>query len=119
MLSDGKIAVLFDGVPNALAQAPRHGHRILAVTSSARVPTLPDTPSFGELWRQSFVVWIGLIAPKDLDPDAYVRLASAVGVLLAEPRHADAHARRGADYMGLAAAAPRRFSRPSSSATQS
>jgi tripartite-type tricarboxylate transporter receptor subunit TctC len=101
LLGEGKIAVLFDGVPNALAQAPRHGHRIVAVTSSARVPTLPDTPSFGELWRQSFVVWIGLIAPKDLAPEAYVRLASAIGVLLAEPRHADAMRAAGLSYMGL------------------
>lgn len=102
LLGDGRIAVLFDGVPSALARAPRHGHRILAVTSSARVATLPDAPSFGELWRQSFVVWIGLIAPKDLGPDAYVRLASAVGVLVAEPRHADALRAAGLTYMGLA-----------------
>ena len=24
--------------------------------------SLPDLPSFGELWQQSFVVWIGLAA---------------------------------------------------------
>ena len=109
LLSQGKIAVLFDGVPNALVQAPRHGHRILAVTSAARVPSLPDTPSFGELWRQSFVVWIGLIAPKDLDPERYIRLASAVGVLLAEPKHADAMRAAGLTYMGLAGSSAKAF----------
>jgi tripartite-type tricarboxylate transporter receptor subunit TctC len=101
LLAEGKIAVLFDGVPNAVVQASRGGHRILAVTSAARISTLPETPSFGELWRQSFVVWIGLIAPKDLAPEAYVRLASAVGVLLAEPRHADTLRTAGLTYMGL------------------
>jgi tripartite-type tricarboxylate transporter receptor subunit TctC len=100
-LGEGRLAVLFDGVPNAVAQGPRHGHRIVAVTSAARVPMLPDVPSFGELWRQSFVVWIGLIAPKGLAADAYVRLASAVGVLLAEPGRADAMRAAGLTYLGL------------------
>jgi tripartite-type tricarboxylate transporter receptor subunit TctC len=109
LLNQGKIAVLFDGVPNALVQAPRFGHRILAVTSAARVPALTDTPSFGELWRQSFVVWIGLIAPKDLDADPYVRLASAIGVLVAEPRHGDAMRAAGLTYMGLAGSGAKAF----------
>jgi tripartite-type tricarboxylate transporter receptor subunit TctC len=109
LLGEGRIAVLFDGVPSALVRAPRHGHRILAVTSAARVATLPDTPSFGELWRQSFVVWIGLIAPKDLEPDAYVRLASAVGVLVAEPRHGHAIRAAGLTYMGLAGSSAKAF----------
>jgi tripartite-type tricarboxylate transporter receptor subunit TctC len=109
MLAEGKIAVLFDGVPNALSRAPRHGHRIIAVTSAARVPALSEVPSFGELWRQSFVVWIGLIAPKDLAPEPYIRLASAVGVLLAEPRHADAMRAAGLTFMGLSGSSAQAF----------
>lgn len=109
LMSEGKLDVLFDGVPNAVVAVPRHGHRIVAVTSAARVPTLPDTPSFGELWRQSFVVWIGLIAPKDIAPDAYVRLASAVAVLLAEPRYADSLRAAGLTYMGLSGEGTKAF----------
>jgi hypothetical protein len=50
-----------------------------------------------------------LIAPKDLAPDAYVRLASAVGVLLAEPRRADPMRAAGLTYMGLSGRGARSF----------
>ncbi len=107
MLADGRIDVLFDGVPNALVKIPRTGHRIVAVTSGARVPVLPDVPSFGELWQQSFVVWIGLVRPKGVPPSVYVRIASAVSVLLSEPRHADSMRAAGLTFMGLSGAGTR------------
>lgn len=109
MLTDGRIELLFDGVPNAIVEVPRSGHRIVAVTSSGRVPTLPDAPSFGELWHQSFVVWIGLVAPKGIAPDAYVRIASAVGVLLGEPQYAEIMRSAGLTYLGLSGAGTRAF----------
>lgn len=101
MLNDGRIDVLFDGVPNALVKIPRSGHRIIAVTSSGRLPSLPDVPSFGELWQQAFVVWIGLVLPKGVPPALYVKVAAAVSVLLSEPRHAEGMRAAGLTYMGL------------------
>ncbi|MCC7217925.1 MAG: tripartite tricarboxylate transporter substrate binding protein [Burkholderiales bacterium] len=100
-LADGSLDVLFDGVPNALVEAPRSGHPIVAVTSERRVESLPGIPAFGELWRESFVVWLGLVAPKGLDAAAYVRLAPAIGVLLAQPRYAAAMRAAGLTYIGL------------------
>lgn len=109
MLADGRIDVLFDGLPNALIEVPRAGHRFLAVTSAMRVDALPETPSFGELWQQMFVVWIGLVAPRSLATDAYVRIASAVGVLLAEPRYADMMRSAGLAFLGLSGSGTRSF----------
>ena len=109
LMSAGKLDVLFDGVPNAVIEVPRRGHRIVAVTSAARIAALPDAPSFGELWRQSFVVWIGLVAPKEIAPDVYVRIASAVAVLLADPKYADSMRAVGLMYMGLSGAGTRAF----------
>jgi len=109
MLSDGRADVLFDGAPNAVVKTSRTGHRIIAVTSGARTASLPDVPSFGELWQQSFVVWIGLVLPKDTAFDAYVRIASAVSVLLAEPRHADSMRAAGLSFMGLSGSGTRVF----------
>jgi len=109
MLSDGRVDILFDGVPNAVIKTGRAGHRIIAVTSGARAASLPDVPSFGELWQQSFVVWIGLVLPKDTAFDAYVRIASAVSVLLAEPRHADSMRAAGLSFMGLSGSGTRVF----------
>jgi len=109
MLADGRLDVLFDGVPNAVVKIPRSGHRIVAVTSGARAPSLPDVPSFGEMWQQSFVIWIGLVLPKGVPPPAYVRLATAVSVLLSEPRHADSMRAAGLSFMGLSGAGTRAF----------
>jgi tripartite-type tricarboxylate transporter receptor subunit TctC len=73
------------------------------------VPSLPDVPSFGELFQQSFVVWIGLVMPKGVPPDAFVRIASAVSVLLNESRHADSMRAAGLTFMGLSGAGTRAF----------
>jgi tripartite-type tricarboxylate transporter receptor subunit TctC len=101
LLAEGKIAALFDGVPSARLEAPRAGHRILAVTSAARAPLLPDVPSFGELWQQSFDNWVGLIAPRGLENSAYFRLASAVGVLLGDSRLQQTMRDAGVSFLGL------------------
>ena len=101
LLSDGKIAALFDGVPNARTAAPRSGNRIIAVTSAARTPVLPDAPSFGELWNQSFDTWVGLVGPKGLDHAAYHRLASGVGVLLGDSVFLENMRATGVSFMGL------------------
>jgi len=66
-------------------------------------------PSFGELWQQSFVIWIGLFLPKGVPPPAYVRIASAVSVLLSEPRHADSMRAAGLTFMGLSGSGTRAF----------
>lgn len=109
MLADGRLDVLFDGVPNAVVRTPRAGHRILAVTSPARVDGLPDVPAFGELWRESFVVWIGLVLPKGVPPQRYIRLATAVSVLVSDPRYADTMRGAGLSFMGLSGAGTRAY----------
>lgn len=101
LLADGKIDALFDGVPNAAIQAPRAGHRIVAVTSASRLAALPGVPSFGEMWGREFVVWIGLVAPKGIDNAAYMRFAAAIGVLLSEPRYAESLRAAGLTFTGL------------------
>ena len=101
LLAEGKIDMLFEGGPNVVIQGPRPLYRVLAVTSSARLASLPAVPSFGELWGRSFVVWIGLVAPKGLDAPAYHRLAAAIGVLVSDPRQADRLRAAGLTFMGL------------------
>lgn len=109
LLADGRADIFFDGLPNALIEVPRAGHRFLAVTSAMRVDALPETPSFGELWQQMFVIWIGLVAPRSIAPEAYVRLASAVGVLLTEPRYAEMMRSVGLAFLGLSGSGTRSF----------
>lgn len=101
LLTEGKIAALFDDLPNARIAAPRSGHRIVAVTSLTRSPLLADVPAFGELWHQSFESWVGLIAPKGLQDAAYFRLASAVGVLVGDSRFVESMRAAGVNFLGL------------------
>jgi len=49
-LRKGQIDANFDGLPNALEEAPAAGGRILAVTSRERAAVLPSAPAFGERW---------------------------------------------------------------------
>jgi tripartite-type tricarboxylate transporter receptor subunit TctC len=109
LLADGRIAALFDDVPNARTAAPRSGNRIIAVTSATRVPVLPDVPSFGELWNQPFDTWVGLVGPKGLDNAAYYRLASSVGVLLGDSVFLDSMRAAGVTFMGLSGRAALAF----------
>ena len=109
-LASGTLDLIFDGVPNAVEAASRGGHRIVAVTSAARAPSLPEVPAFGERWSgEAFVVWVGVVAPRGLPPDVYSRLASAIGVLVLEPRHAQALRATGIAYMGLNGASAKAY----------
>lgn len=109
MLADGRIDILFDGLPNALQETARSGHRIVAVTSPARVTALPDVPCYGELYQQNFVVWVGLIAPRRLPPATFSRLASAIGVLMGQPKHAEGLRAIGLSFLGLSGQGARAY----------
>ena len=106
LLTAGEVDVLFDGVPNATVELPRTGHRAIAVTSARPDPALPGVPAFGATWPGvAYDIWLGLVAPKGLPEFARTRLASAVGVLLLEPRHADALRAAGLRFLGIGGAA--------------
>ena len=109
MLADGRLDVLYDGLPNALVETARSGHRIVALTSAARNPALPDVPAYGELFQQSFLVWIGIVAPHPLPPMKYSRLASVSAVLLTEPRYADGLRAQGLTFLGLSGRAAKSY----------
>ncbi|MFO1304019.1 MAG: tripartite tricarboxylate transporter substrate binding protein [Burkholderiales bacterium] len=109
MLSNGRLDVLFDGMPNALKELPRSGHRIVAVTSGARHSAFPDVPAFGEIFQQSFVVWVGLVLPKGVPATEYAKLAGAVSVLLTEPQYAEGMRGAGVTFMGLSGSGTRAF----------
>ena len=110
LLTSGEVDVLFDGVPNATVELARTGHRAIAVTSARADPALPEVPAFGAMWPGvSYDIWLGLVAPKGLPEFVRTRLASAVGVLLLEPRHADALRAAGLSFIGIGGAAALAF----------
>ncbi len=108
MLAQGDLDMLFDGLPSALVKLPRTGQRIIAVTSAMRVDSLPEVPSFGELWHQSFDGWLGLVLPRG-SPTTYSRFASAVAVLLTEARYAQGLRGAGLNFLGLSGSAAKDY----------
>ncbi len=60
----------------------------LAITSKARVPILPDVPTFAESGYPELVLasWFGLSGPKGLSPDIVARINREARAFLKEPQ---------------------------------
>lgn len=65
-LLGGHVAVMYDNLPSALSQIQAGTVKALAMTTSQRVPILPDIPTFAEQGYPQYEVnaWFGLLAKK-------------------------------------------------------
>ena len=81
----GVVESSFAGVPNALAQVPQGRLRALAVTTSKRIPQLPDVPTLQEAGVPGYEasVWLALLAPAATPRDIVTRLNSEIAKLMA------------------------------------
>ena len=72
--------------------------RMLAVTSSARLPSLPDVPTFKELGYEKMSVgaWYGYFAPKDTPNTVIMKFNSALATVLKDKTFVDKLIERGA-----------------------
>jgi tripartite-type tricarboxylate transporter receptor subunit TctC len=78
--------------PTILVEQVKTGNvRILAVSTMARAPVLPDTPTIAEVGFPGFDVagWVGLVGPKDLPDSIVQRLNSEIAAVLSEPAVGD------------------------------
>jgi tripartite-type tricarboxylate transporter receptor subunit TctC len=80
----GVIESSFAGVPNALAQVPQGRLRALAVTTSKRVPQLPNVPTLHEAGVTGYdaSVWLALLAPAGTPKDIVDKLNAEIGKLM-------------------------------------
>jgi tripartite-type tricarboxylate transporter receptor subunit TctC len=76
----------FGVVGSALPQIRAGRVRPLAVATHARLPMLPDVPTFAELGFPDYIVLVryGLMAPAATPPDRIARLQDAVNAALAD-----------------------------------
>ncbi|HYF18295.1 MAG TPA: tripartite tricarboxylate transporter substrate binding protein [Ramlibacter sp.] len=75
-------------IAGELAELGKSGAvRLLAVTNETRSPDFPDVPTLKELGFPQFVThsWIGLFAPRGLDPAIAARLSAVIAQALADP----------------------------------
>lgn len=86
-LVGGIVPLMMDSVASALPHI-RGGRAVaLAVTSPARVPQLPDTPTLAESISPGFASagWAGLVAPAGTPPEIVNRISEGVREVLAAP----------------------------------
>jgi tripartite-type tricarboxylate transporter receptor subunit TctC len=84
----GHVPAIFSPV-TTLAEHVRSGALVaLAITSKARVPVLPDVPTFAESGYPELVMssWFGLSGPKKLSPDIADRINREARAFLKEPQ---------------------------------
>ena len=80
----GVVESSFAGVPNAMAQVPAGRLKALAVTTSKRIPQLPDVPTMQEAGVPGYnaSIWLGLLAPAGTPRDVVLKLNAEIAKVL-------------------------------------
>jgi tripartite-type tricarboxylate transporter receptor subunit TctC len=102
----GRVQVMFDLVTTSLPMIKAGKVRAIAVTSAARVPTLPDIPTLKESGYPDYDVsaWFGLFAPAGTPADVIARLHDVTAQALAAPEFRDKLAAMGMTPMAASQA---------------
>jgi tripartite-type tricarboxylate transporter receptor subunit TctC len=83
----GQVDVMFTGTSSAAPYTKAGKLVALAVSSAARQPSFPDTPSVAEaaLPEFDFMTWYGTVAPAGTPKDIVARLSREIGMALNQP----------------------------------
>ncbi len=83
----GQVQVFFDNLPSSAPQIKGGRIRALAVTSGAREPSMPNTPTIAEtVPGYEASAWFGIGMPKGTPPEVVSKMNAAVNSALAEPK---------------------------------
>jgi tripartite-type tricarboxylate transporter receptor subunit TctC len=76
--------------------------RLIAQTTAARAPSLPEVPTYGEAGYKELVIeqWLGVFAPAGTSPDIVARLNAEIGKALAEPALRERYAQAALEPVG-------------------
>jgi len=102
-LTAGRVHVMFSN-PVPLMPYAQTGHlKVLAVTSAARLPALPDVPTMAEAGQADFVIgfWNGVLAPARAPAAVIAQLGAALLKVMADPKVQEALVRQGSVLMPL------------------
>lgn len=94
-LAAGNLHFVIDSAPAGLPLVRNGLLRALAVTSTTRLPSLPDVPTVAEALGAEFehTVWTGLLAPANTPPAVVARLSAAAARALQNPEVQQRYAR--------------------------
>lgn len=101
-LLSGQVQMGFLTVPAVLPQIKAGKLKAIAVSTSKRVPTLPDVPTLAEsgLPQYSFDAWLALIGPAGMAPNLVAELQSKTKATLGEKDIQDKLAAQGLVIVG-------------------
>lgn len=104
----GQVEVMYDNLPTSLPLVLEGRLRALAVSGDARLPALPDVPTFAEagLEDMNWMAFFGLVAPKGTPEPIVQRLSGAVGQALAMP---DIRDKLAAQQVAVTGSSPEEF----------
>ena len=99
----GHLPTMFSNLSDALPHAQGGAIRILAVSSEARVPQIPDVPTVAELGYPGYkaVTWNGLLAPAATPKPILDKIAGELVKASKDPAFIDKLAKIGADPSGI------------------
>jgi tripartite-type tricarboxylate transporter receptor subunit TctC len=80
----GRVGLIFEDYGSGAAKVKAGQLRALGVTSTARLPALPEVPTIAEQAVPGFnyYLWLGLLAPAGTPPEAVSRLSEALRAAL-------------------------------------
>ena len=86
-LIGGQVQVFFDNLPSSAGHIKSGNVRALAVTSTARDPSLPDVPTVADtVPGYEATAWFGVGMPKGTPREAIDKMNAAVNKALADPK---------------------------------
>jgi len=98
----GHVPTMFSNVSDALPQIKAGAIRPLAVSSTERVPQLPDVPTVAESFPgYSAITWNGLMAPVGTPKPIIDKLAAEIGKACKDKNFIERLATLGADPSGI------------------
>jgi tripartite-type tricarboxylate transporter receptor subunit TctC len=105
-LRAGTTQVMFPQLPAVIGLAAAGDVRPLAVTSSYRLPQLPDVPTLSETVLPGFHVasWNVILAPKGLPDDIRATLSDAIVAAVKDPELQEKMRKLGVEPVGMASA---------------
>ena len=109
-LMGGQVTMLFDNAPSSIPFVEQGKLRALAVTSTKRLPNLPDVPTLDEAGVKGYesLSWSGIMAPAGTPKRVIDKLNAAIGKILRDPDVKQRFASLGVDPVG---GPPEAFSR--------
>ena len=99
----GHLPTMFSNLSDALPHVQSGAIRILAVSSDARVPQLPQVPTVAELGYPGYkaVTWNGLLAPTGTPQPIVEKMAAEIARACKDPKFLERLSSFGADPSGI------------------